>query len=615
MKKRQFLQKIQYKRMQIVIVIFLLLIVILIIMQRNVVYKSQERQLELLPAETEAERSERMESRSGLKKESLLIWEDDESGTLGRDEMEAILTQMKVPYDMAEASAFEPKVLDGYMNVVLSVTHLNLLEERLLDLMNWVDDGGNLMLLYPPENNGSFGMIQNKLGIMITSPGMALVEGMHFTRPFMLGGEEMDYVITDAFESSMSVSLKEDCEVYVESTAGNAAPLIWRREVGKGSIVVDNLGILEKAYRGIHCAAYSLMGDAFAYPVINASTFYIDDFPSPVPSGDSAQIKADFGMSIKEFYTQVWWNDVYNLAEKYGIRYTGLVIEEYSDEIEAPFERNTDIQRYQYFGNMLLQQGGEIGFHGYNHMPLVLENFDYMGLFDSYRQWASYDDMKAGLQELNDFCGLMFPKEKFQVYVPPSNILSEEGRSMLVKDFPDIKAIASIYLRGDAAYEQEFEEKSDGMIETPRVISGYMLDDYMRVAALSELNFHFVNSHFQHPDDVLDVDRGADLGWTEMFRRLSDYAEWLYTSAPDIRNLTGSEMAAAVQRYDRVAVRRVHTGDSLLMEMSGFADEVWMLVRVNDGVPGEVSGGTLTELQDGLYLLQAKDSRVEIQLK
>lgn len=185
---------------------------------------------------------------------------------------------------------------------------------------------------------------------------------------------------------------------------------------------------------------------------------------------------------------------------------------------------------------------------------------------------------------------------------------------MLVEKFPDIRAIASTYLPGGLIYEQEFEESDDGIIETPRTISGYILDDYDQLTALAELNFHFVNSHFQHPDDVLDEDRGADLGWTEMYRRLSEYAEWLYTSAPEIRNLTGSELAAAVQRYDRVVIRRIRTQDSFLMELNGFTDEAWMLVRINEGSPEEVDGGTLTQLTDSLYLLKAEKKRVEISI-
>ncbi|MEI2660149.1 MAG: DUF2194 domain-containing protein [Bifidobacterium adolescentis] len=35
----------------------------------------------------------------------------------------------------------------------------------------------------------------------------------------------------------------------------------------------------------------------------------------------------------------------------------------------------------------------------------------------------------------------------------------------------------------------------------------------MRLAAESELNMHFVSTHFMHPDDMLDPDRGAKEGW------------------------------------------------------------------------------------------------------
>ena len=43
------------------------------------------------------------------------------------------------------------------------------------------------------------------------------------------------------------------------------------------------------------------------------------------------------------------------------------------------------------------------------------------------------------------------------VYVPPSNVLSEQGRKMLAQKFPQIKTIASNYFAGECAYTQEFE--------------------------------------------------------------------------------------------------------------------------------------------------------------
>src|SRR5699024_8685201 len=159
---------------------------------------------------------------------------------------------------------------------------------------------------------------------------------IHFAENFMLGSQLEDFVITDPYESSLQVILEPECEILVQSDDDRAVPLIWRTKLGEGTVGFDNLGFLEKAYRGFYAAADSLLKEVCVYPVINGFVFYIDDFPSPVPGGDSEYIQRDYGMNISDFYTQIWWRDVYNLAEQYGIRYTGLVIEQYSDQVEPP---------------------------------------------------------------------------------------------------------------------------------------------------------------------------------------------------------------------------------------------------------------------------------------
>ncbi len=605
-RKRPF--HLQFRRMQAIIGAFICIAVFLYLVQRNVSYQPRSRLLE--PADQDLLSEEIPEQEA----ECLILWQDDASGLSGLAMMESVLGQMKIPYDTCEGIQMEPEHLAAYETVILSMTQYNLLGDRLLDILDWTESGGGLLILYPPDGNGSFQSIAPQLGIQSLGSSMAVVEGLHFVGPLMIGGQEKDYKITDPYESSLMAVLDSDCEVYLESDDEAKVPLIWKKNQGEGTIVVNNMGFLEKAYRGFYSASYSLLQDVCAYPVINASIFYIDDFPSPVPGGESNYIQEDYGMNISDFYTQVWWNDVYNLGKEYGIRYTGLVIEQYSDQVEGEFQRNEDTQRYRYFGNMLLGAGGEIGFHGYNHMPLCLLGFEYGEEYESYRLWPSYEDMRASITELAGFCAELFPEERFRVYVPPSNILSEEGREMLSREMEDLAAIASIYFPGTVEYEQEFDVGEDGIINTPRVISGYVLDDYMQIAALSELNFHYVNSHFQHPDDVLDVDRGAALGWEELFHRLSDYVEWLYEAAPDIRTLTGTEMAGAVQRYDAIGVEREWSEGRLVLNLTNFLDEAWFFVRVNEGTPGTVTGGTLTQVQEGLYLLEAWQEQVEIEI-
>lgn len=605
-------QLLLFKRLQFVAMAFLLLTFVLYTVQKGLSYGIEKHQITLFNEEQlELIRSDGVNESPTC----LLLWQDDLQGESARDLMEDVLSQMKVPFTDMKAEPMNADTLAQYQTIVLAVSDLSILGQTTLDLMDWTENGGGLMFLLLPWKNNFLDAISPDIGIVGMGSQFTVVRGIKFPRSFLLGDCIGEIGITDPYDSSIPVLLDDSCDVYLESTGTSPVPLFWRKSLGDGTVVVSNLGFIDTAYRGFYGSLFSLLGDGFAWPVINGSTFYIDDFPSPIPEGDSEYITRDFGMNVRDFMMQVWWPDVQKLAREHNIPYTGLVIENYSDLTKAPFPANIDINRFRYFGNDLLNMGGEIGFHGYNHMPLVMTNFDYQGDYDSYVKWSSLSDMTSSLNELKRFCSSLFPNCKFQVYVPPSNILSDEGRKLIEEADPDIKVIASTYIEGGVCYDQEFKVADDGIVETPRIISGYIMTDYTYLAAIAELNFHYVNTHFQHPDDVMDEDRGAALGWTEMCNRLDAYMDWLYTSVPNIRNLTGSELAAAVQRYDAATVEQVWEADKVTLNIGNFIDEVWLMLRLNEGqIPGDIDGGMIEELQDGLYLVRADKDTVEIRL-
>lgn len=592
---------------------FCVLMALLVRVQGKLGYSVRKESLSLLPKEELL--ALKNETPAPAEKECLLVTEElDPMATIAGPYMEAILQEMKIGYDVCYADHLNRAQMNRYGKIVLAVTNYQMLTDALAELPSWVNAGGHLMILYPPENNGSFQSLAGLLGIK-DSADFELVERIHFRSDFMLGGTAHDFPIVDAYESSLALTLKKDCEVFLDSGGEYPTPLLWRRTAGNGSVVVDNLGIMEKAYRGFHWAAYSLLADYCVYPVINGATFYIDDFPSPVPEGDSQFITRDYHMSVSDFYVRVWWNDVYGIAREYDIPYTGLLLENYNNQVSGEFERNSEVGSFLYYGNILLRSGGEIGLHGYNHMPLVLDNFDYRGLFDEYTQWKSEEDIRNALNETLSFLHTLFPDVKTSVYVPPSNILSKEGKAIL--DELGIRTIASVYLPGDVEFEQEFEIcPEDGIVHTPRIISGYVIGEHMQMVALSELNYHYVSTHFQHPDDVLDEDRGAALGWETLFSGFRRYVEWLYASAPDIRNLTGTELAAAVERYDLIRYDCREEDGALELRLQNFEDEAWMMLRLNNGQRiAKADGAKFSELADGLYLLECQSERITIRFK
>ncbi len=597
--------------------VFIAMAAVLLAERAGVQYSAGQHKLGMLAANDAVPASSAI---FGQKPTCLVITDSDQDSVDDvKDQFDQILLDMKIAHrdvDIATDGVDAIPSLTSFDRVIVLMPSLDGLGTHLTDIMSWVSAGGSLMLGMTPDNSNYLQAIASKLGIESAGYDYATAESIVPSDDFMLGGGER-YEFSDPFDSSLSVSLRETAHVWAK-TGDAGTPLIWSNDCGSGHTVVCNIGIYDKVMRGFYASAISLLGDATAYPVINSAVFYLDDFPSPVPSGDGTYIKRDYGLSIADFYTKVWWSDLQKLAQKYGIRYTGVMIENYEDAVnQTEPARQADTTQFRYFGGMLLQMGGELGFHGYNHQPLALWDTDYGTLYD-YKTWKNKETLVASLNELIAFQDEVLPNAHGSVYVPPSNILSARVRKLIGTDVPRIKTIASTYFEDgtDLPYVQEFGVASDGIVEQPRIVSGGMVDDsYMRLAAVSELNMHYVSTHFMHPDDLLDPDRGAKEGWEVYKGGLTDYLDWLSKSAPDLRRQTGSECSGAIQRFSSVTVSVDTSADAWTLSLGNFHDEAWLMFRANNGEPGAVTGGEITHLTGDLYLVKATDKTVTIARK
>ena len=607
-RRLKVIRDFQFKGILVILGCFLMMAVILFAERAGIRYQEKKRQISYIDRDrivTEKEVA------SSLKKSCLVLMDSSQEESIQAwTQFQQIFMDMRVGTEVVDLQKQTLPELEPYETVTVLLRSLEPLKENVLDLCSWVKEGGSVLFALTLQKETYVSMIEQKLGIISSGYQNAEVSSIYFEKDFLIGGGR-SYAITDPFDSAWEVQLDETARVYARIGDENGMPLIWERNYGKGKFVIDNFGLTEKAVRGFYAASYSLLTDAGVYPVINGSVFYLDDFPSPVPGGDGTYVRRDYNTSIAEFYSNVWWPDMMTLAAKHGVKYTGVIIENYEDNTDENITEQTDVQRFQYFGNMILHQGGELGYHGYNHQPLSLSNVDY-GTVLPYKTWTSLDAMEKAVDELIRFGKKMFPATELSVYVPPSNVLSEEGRKLLGEKFPEIRSIASNYFPGEFAYVQEFETAEDGIVEQPRIISGAVIDDYMQMAALSELNMHFVNSHFMHPDDLLDEDRGAALGWEKLKKRLDEYMTWLNGSAEELRNLTGSELAGAVQRYGALTVDKEITEKEIRLHLGNLYDEAYLMVRINEGEPGEVTGGELVNITGNLYLLRAEERDVVI---
>jgi hypothetical protein len=525
------------------------------------------------------------------------------------------LHNMRVRYNELDVSSSMDPDYAGYKTVVLAFHNLDHLQ-GVNALVDWTDGGGRVLFAMRPYLSQSIFPIYRKMGIQSIEDRNVLVQGLAFAADFIPGSKGMRLVGGNGFLENYSypLALEADSRVYLTSADQYELPLLWSKDYGSGRFVVFNTNQMASPMnRGILGAAYGLLEDVSVYPVINSSVFFVDDLPSPLPEGENPRITQEYHRTIRQFFAEIWWPDMRQLAAQHGIRYTGLLVETYNQNVQPPFVQNFPFDDHRYFGRMLLRSEGDIGLQGYNHVPLCLES-ESVNQKAGYPAWGTKGDEVQAAQAMSDFAHAIFPGQAFTVYVPPGNILCPEARQWLPQVLPEIRMISGIWNGvGQApAYLQDFREAPDGIVEFPMVADGYTPYENIQLAVMNELALQYVNSHYVHAYDILQEDAEGST-WAEMRSGFDQQLTWLGRSAPGLRNMTAKDAATAVQRYQRLKVSAKLDGEQYVINLGGFYDRAFLMLRTSRP-PLKIEGGKITQVTSSLYLIEADQPDIRVQL-
>jgi len=486
--------------------------------------------------------------------------------------------------------------------------HLGSVEE----IENYVYNGGRLFLMNVLEMDSHFKILYRKFGI-IDYYDYIETTGITMTSNVLIGATGNTYLESTLDDVSLGVSLENNVDILVKNTSNT--PLLWKKEYGAGTFMVFNGTIFSlKSSRGLFTGAISMMEPDYIYPIFNMKTFYIDDFPAPIAKGRNDVIYNEYKRDLPSFYQNIWWPDMLQAGKRYNIIYTGAIIESYNDNVTAPFE-NTDDKDSNFlisFGREVIQSGGELGFHGYNHQSFTL-NKEIAESF-GYNVWPSTEHMKLAIEELQRYAKKAFPAYKFTSYVPPSNVLSAEGRKVLKEVLPDLVVIASLYSEDDTnrSYIQEFEIADDNVIEMPRISAGYFKNEVYDWSIANAITGLGVFSHFIHPDDVISADRSKG-GWSDMFEEFEEFMNDIYENYPWLRAKTATDAALDVAKVLQSDVKFEQTENSILGEIYNFRDDQYFIFRTDKKI-NQLKNCKVEKIDKNTYLVTAQDAKFQITL-
>lgn len=535
---------------------------------------------------------------------------------------EIVLDQMRIAYDSLELSRTESVSYYDYDMVILASSYW---EEDIVDSMtrmtDYVEDGGKLLLEMLPISYGAqFSSIYRKLGI-VEFGDYVECDSLEFQKELIPGITGMSFGGEGFQDACLAVGVEDDATVYAYASINNEkVPYIWNYAYGEGEVTFYNgTGISGDFWRGIITGCVCSMYDSLMYPIINASCIFIDDFPSPQYESSSDVVRKEYNRSVKEFYRDIWWPDMQRIAKQYGDIYTCLFVATYNDIVNPDEFTYEEASMEQYYGHSLLKNGHEMGAHGYNHQSLTLaggtpEDFN-------YKPWRNVADMAASIEKLVEISEQLFPTVTFSTYVPPSNYLSAEGREAIEKALPKLKTISGIYTdeeeEGDV-YVQNFEIAEDGIAEFPRVSAGMLQGDYNRFAIVNIIGSYGVFSHFIHPDDIFDVERGKGENWETLYSSYNGLMDWIHSTYPYLRAMTGTDAAEALKVYQVGIPYISYNEDSINGKIDEFYGEMFFYLKT-DARPEAIDDSCVIEKADAVngekfYVVTVKQAEFTIKL-
>lgn len=519
------------------------------------------------------------------RKALVLYSPDDEISVKYRDNIKMVLRHMKMRCEELELSRTESVSYDNYDMVILASDRLETeMTDSVTRLTAYVKEGGRLFWGILQEETGTqYESVFRSLGITEYG-GYSAYSKLSIKEEILPGMKDMEFEGEGFRDIGISVNLEAKAKVYVAAKTENGElPMIWNYELGQGSVTVYNgTGISGDFWRGMIAGCISSAFPENMYPIVNASCIFLDDFPSPQYENESTIVKKDYNRNVKEFYRDIWWPDMQKAAKKYGFIYTGLFIATYNDIVDPDdfeFETNT---LEQYYGNSLLKNGFEMGAHGYNHQSLAGEGETPEAL--GYHAWSGQSDMEASVNELEKIASDMFPGVVMTTYVPPSNYLSVEGRKAVKEALPNLKTISGVYTsEGEegSVYVQDFEIAEDGVAEFPRISSGMMPEDFDTFEYMNGLGLHGVFSHFVHPDDIFDEERGKNQSWEKLYESYCDMLNTVNSRYPFLRELKASDAGTALKAAEAAVPHIIYGSDEITGNCDNFPGEVFFYLRTD----------------------------------
>ena len=359
--------------------------------------------------------------------------------------------------------------------------------------------------------------------------------------------------------------------------------LIWRNGIRNGSIfcVVGDY-MKDSTALGLLDGMVAEASSYYIYPVVNAQNLSMINFPV-FADENNEQMMELYSQSITGMARDIMWPSLISIVEKGGLKMTCFMQPQtnYEDGIE-PTSRDL-----VFYLKQMKEQNAEAGLSlQYKNAESLRDKLNQDAEFfrkadSSYKYGAAYTEEK----DLDTVKALM-------------NTELMKNVSTLVCEYTEDEPVIS-YCTDSVTLQSV---TSDGM--------NYTYSDDIRMRSIqSSLGYTNVMLNMQK---IFWPERKKDR-WQIMQKRFSSNLLTYWKNFTGFDSTTLSESNTRTRTFLNLDFSEARTGDEITLKTSESGS--WFILRTHGEEIEEIEGGTQKKLEDNVYLIQAQDTTVKIQVK
>lgn len=359
--------------------------------------------------------------------------------------------------------------------------------------------------------------------------------------------------------------------------------LIWRNGIRNGSIfcVVGDY-MKDSTALGLLDGMVAEASSYYIYPVVNAQNLSMINFPV-FADENNEQMMELYSQSITGMARDIMWPSLISIVEKGGLKMTCFMQPQtnYEDGIEPT---SKDLVFYL---KQMKEQNAEAGLSlQYKNAESLRDKLNQDAEFfrkadSSYKYGAAYTEEK----DLDTVKALM-------------NTELMKNVSTLVCEYTEDEPVIS-YCTDSVTLQSV---TSDGM--------NYTYSDDIRMRSIqSSLGYTNVMLNMQK---IFWPERKKDR-WQIMQKRFSSNLLTYWKKFTGFDSTTLSESNTRTRTFLNLDFSETRTDDEITLKTSESGS--WFILRTHGEEIEEIEGGTQKKLEDNVYLIQAQDTTVKIQVK